>query len=611
MATTKRRIDDDLHRQLDEMVRIGFDATRSWSTIWQDGLDYVFNNQLARQRRRKGWDRIQSNYIYPAIVQTMATIAQRRPKVVAQPVDPSDAPTAASWGRVLQWQFDKVLDMSAKLMAAALDGAVFGHYVAKTFWEPKARWNAHRKQWIGQPRVTIVHPQYFAADPQAERVEEADFVVCRRRVPTAYAIARWPAWREAIIRAAAAESSDSYLAGIGGLPEQAPSGYDTDTNADGSEGRLVRLINRRFSHTAGGGGTEAGGYVTIEEIYFRDLTERPSTERSDVPYEQLATMGLIVEGADGRWVDATTHEAFTQRQERIVREFAEPVYPFGRYVLRIGAGNDRVILNDAEDRQVWPHANWPYTVGVNALLPHVWCGLNHVEMARGHQDWLNISMSHMANYVRQFADPIVKVEQGALQGGDDGGSVARKIAARAGAIWKMARGKLDRAQRIPPPPMSESLLGFYQLMSEGIKDQLGVQDVALGKQSHGPTTATEVWQLAANSRHATTLKSVLLDSFTQRVMGGVLELDQANMTPDEQVRIAGGAGPVTVTGDMLAGYYDVSLDVAMALPFDQQRRQQEALALHGVLGEAYLPELLAAFEVPNVDEILQRIRPAN
>ena len=52
-------------------------------------------------------------------------------------------------------------------------------------------------------------------------------------------------------------------------------------------------------------------------------------------------------------------------------------------------------------------------------------------------------------------------------------------------------------------------------------------------------------------------------------------------------------------------------DVAMALPFDQQRRQQEALALHGVLGEAYLPELLAAFEVPNVDEILQRIRPAN
>jgi len=606
MATTTRETNDALHRRLDEMVRAAFDATRDWARIWQDGLDYVFNNQLTGQRRRHGWDRIQANYIYPAVTQTMATIAQRRPRIVAQPVESSDAPSAALWGRILQWQFEKALRMRAQLMAAALDGAVFGHYVAKTLWEPKARWDAAAKRWIGQPRVSIVHPQYFAADPEAECIEDATFVVCRRRVATAYATARWPAYAEAISNAAAAETSDGFLSGGSHINHRMEGQLDADRA--GLEGRLVDLINRRFRPSGAATGAADGRYVTIEEIYFRDLTERQAVETRDVPYQEMADAGLIVENERGYWVDAQTGQPFAERQHKIVREYDEPIYPFGRYVLRIGAGGERVILNDAEDAQVWPYVNWPYTVGVNALLPHVWQGLNQVEMARGHQDWLNITMSHMANYVRQFADPIVKVEQGALQGSEDNANIASKIAARAGAIWKMARGKLDRAERVPPPPMSEALIQFYQLMGDGVKDQLGVQDVALGKQTVGPTTATEVWQLALNSRQATTLKSILLDAFTRKVMAGVLELDQANMSTDEQIRITGGEGPATVTEQMLSGYYDVTLDVAMAMPFDAQRKQAEAQTLFDAIGVHYLPELLDAFEVPNKEEILQRVR---
>ncbi len=591
------------------MVQVAFDATRDWSQIWADGLDYLFNNQLASQRRRKGWDRIQANYIYPAVVQTMATIAQRRPRIVAQPVEPSDTTGAATWGRVLQWQFEKVLRMQRKLMQAALDGAVFGHYVAKTLWEPKARWDADRKEWIGQPRVAIVHPQYFGADPEAECVEDATFAVCKRRVPTAYATARWPKFAEAIENAAAGETFESYV-GIGNPINHPIDGHVDNDPGETAEGRLVNLINRRFNDAAISSEADTGAYVTIEEVYFHDLAERKSKDEREIPYAELAQAGLISENEDGYWTDANTGEPFTERQTEIAREYDEPIYPFGRYVLRIGAGSDRVILNDDQDKQVWPYVNWPYTVGVNALLPHVWQGLNQVEMARGHQDWLNITMSHMANYVRQFADPIVKVEQGALQGSEDNSNIASKIAARAGAIGKMARGKLDRAQRMPPPPMSESLIAFYQLMGEGIKDQLGVQDVALGKETAGATTATEVWQLAINSRQATTLKSILLDGFTQQVMGSVLELDQASMSPNEQVRITGGEGTVTVSQEMLSGYYDVTLDVAMAMPFDAQRKQAEAQALFQAVGEPYMAELLDAFEVPNKDEILQRIEAA-
>ena len=607
MPTSKRSTTDALHRRLDEMVGAATDATRDWSRIWQDGLDYVFGNQLAGQRRRKGWDRIQTNYIYPAVVQTMAVIAQRRPRIVAQPVDPTDAPAAAKWGRILQWQFEKVLKMTAKLMQASLDGAVFGHYVAKTLWEPKARWDAATRRWIGQPRIVIVHPQYFGADPEAETVDDATFVICKRRVPVAYAIARWPNCTDAIERAAACESGDGSLSAGERINHRMTGQFDRDS--DGVEGRLVDLITRRFcpSSAVGPAGGQSGAYVTIEEITFRDLTERPATETREIPYDQLAARGLIVPNDDGYWVNADTAQPFTERQREIVRQFDEPVYPFGRYVLRIGAGSERVILNDSRQRQVWPYVHWPYTVGVNALLPHVWQGLNQVEMARGHQDWLNITMSHMANYVRQFADPIVKVEQGALQGSEDNANIASKIAARAGAIWKMARGKLDRAQRVPPPPMSDSLSSFYRLMAEGIKDQLGVQDTALGKQTAGPTTATEVWQLAVNSRHATTLKSILLDEFTEKVMAAVLELDQANMTADQQLRIAGADGSITVTEDMLTGFYDVALDVAMAMPFDQNRKKNEAVTLFKAVGPDYLPELLDAFNVVNKDEILQRL----
>ena len=181
----------------------------------------------------------------------------------------------------------------------------------------------------------------------------------------------------------------------------------------------------------------------------------------------------------------------------------EPVYPNGRVVLRIG----KLILNpDAEKSwdeggQVWPFRSWPYLVGVNQILPHVWRGLNAVEMPRTLQDWKNVAFAHMANYLKFFGDPITEVEEGAVKGvGADGKKLGEKLRARAGAIWLLMKGGADKIKVEPPPPLSQGILEVDRLISRELQDQTGMQEVARGRQAGGSPTATEVQELSRSSR---------------------------------------------------------------------------------------------------------------
>ena len=601
-----------LHEQLDQMAEQAMSATKEWADIWRDGLNYVFGNQLAGKKRQKGWDRIQANYIYPAVAQTMAIISQRSPKIIALPQESGDKPGAEMWGAILQWQFNDILRMRRKLRQFALDGAVFGCYIAKTTWDYTARWDGREKKWIQQPRVVCIHPQFFGADPDCEEIEDAAFIVCKRRVPINNVIQRWPKFKTQIELYAKQDSTREQWASSARIAHRMSGEKDSAEPGD-IEGRLVSIINRKFSDEAVGKSRDTAQYITIEEIFWKDESSKNTQDKEDVPYSELEAQGLITQDEGGQWIDQKGLP-FSERTQRMVREFDEPTYPFGRYAIRIGEGNKKIILNDKEDKQVWPYVNWPYTVGINSLLPHIWQGMNQVELARGSQDWMNISMANMANYVRQFANPVTLVEQGALQGDPDNKSIASKLASAAGAIWKLARGGIKRVKREAPVQYSQGVEQFYRLMGEQIRDILGMQNVAMGKQSGGRPTATEMELLATSSQQAASLKSILLDDFTTQVMRVVLELDQNQMSPGEQMRITGRKaeeGPAKVSQKMLDEYYDLKLDISHARPFDREKTQQEALTLFSALGDyspAFLPNLLDAFEVPNKDAVLAEVK---
>ena len=600
-----------LHEQLDQMVLQAMDATKEWQDIWQDGLNYVFGNQLEGKRRKKGWDRVQANYIYPAVAQTMAVLAQRSPKIIALPTESGDLPGSKMWSVILQWQFDEILKMRRKLCQCALDGAVFGYYVAKTTWNHTGRWDPVNKKWIEQPKVVIIHPQFFGVDPDTEDIDEATFITCKRRVPINDVIQRWPKFKTKIELAAQQDPGREEWTPSPSIAHRMSGERDSDTTD--IEGRLASLISRKYSGEKDRKSRDTAqcGYVTIEEIFWRDKSAKKAQDMEDVPYRRLQEEGLITQDEGGKWIDQKGLP-FAERVQRVVREFDEPTYPFGRYAIRVGEGNKRVILNDKDDKQVWPYLNWPYKVGINSILPHIWQGMNQVELARGSQDWLNISMAHMANWVRQFSDPLWLVEQGALQGDTSNKSIASKIRSAAGAIVKLARGGINKVKRELPVQQSQGLDSFYRLMQEQIKDTTGVQDVALGKQGGGRPTAFEISKLEINSQQSTALKSILLDGFTREVMQAVLELDQAQMSAGERIRVTGQKeGNAVVSEQMLSDYYDLQLDITRARPFDRERTQQEAMALFKILGPyavAYLPDLLDAFEVGRKDEIIAQVQ---
>ncbi|HUX02153.1 MAG TPA: hypothetical protein VMY35_14400 [Phycisphaerae bacterium] len=640
MADTKAN--DELNERLDAFLALGQEDNKAWSALARDAEDYIFGNQLRGVDKRDGWDRIVANYLFPAVTQQMALMAQRRPAVVVEPWEPDDAPFADFWRGLEQYRFDRTLRMNILGLGATLDAAIHGFYVAKAYWEPKAEWVADEHRWRGEPRVRLMRPDYFGMDPDNETTtaSDASFVYCHRRALLDKVLARWADKAEEIKREAREGPEDLAMPGMatfGGEFEHRAEGQTDPGPAGKTEGRLVSLLRAARGYGEGGQAQGAGGrgedglprWVTVTEVFFRDGKERSGRETRPVPFEELLQQGLVTYdeelmvyrvGTEGVFEGKMVGEPLTMQDslpEQVVREWKdEPVWPNGRVVLRIG----KLILNpDAEKPwdeggQVWPFRSWPYLVGVNQILPHVWRGLNAAEMPRTLQDWKNVAFAHMANYIKFFGDPIAIVEEGAVAGaGKDEKKLAKKLRARAGAIWLAAKGGLDKIRRDPPPPMSRGILDIDALISRELQDQTGMQEVARGRQGKGQVTATEVQELSRSSRVRTSLAAILQDDWMEGVMRFVAEMDQRYLEPNDMVRIVGkrAAMQMAQAGQGMRAdgndvKFDLSLKIGTALPFDQERRKEEMAELFKAVGPAILPELLAAFGVENAEEVLAR-----
>jgi hypothetical protein len=597
MPKSKRAETNDLNSRLTLMRDDALAAAEDWHDVYQDGLNYVFNNQLAGKRFKDGWEPIVCNYIFPAMMQELALISQRNSIILARPVESDDQQAAEILTSHLQWLYDYLLKTNDHLLRAALDGKMYGHYVGMTMWEPKARWDDRAKVWRGEPRVHLIRPEYFGADPEAENIDAAGYIFTRRRIRRQEALRRWPKFRDEIEDAPSLEEDVEAQAALrySGLSIE-----DADVEEFSDQGRLVRLLTGQhdLEYSTARSGHD---YVTVEQFFWIDGEEqRRRDERNRAEEDLLASGEIVQDGALFRWGETGELVKSEDWPKELVNEYDEPKYPNGRFAIRIGD----TILNASDKAQRWPYRKWPIVVGVNHLLPHTWHGLNGVEMAKGLQDWINVTATHMRNYINSFADPIVVMEDGARPQG------AGPLPSKAGSIWRVVKGALNKVRREPPPEMSGSTFQIFDRMAAELRDQTGVQEVGLGRASGGKQTAEEVIRLETNTRMRTALGNKLLDSYVKGIYERVSEMCQLHYSADEYVRVVGQKGAVQarqITQQMKEIEFDIRLEVGTALPFDRERKKQDAAALFQMFGMSVAPEVLEAYEIGDKDEMLSRL----
>ena len=626
---------DDLNRRINEMVALSDADYEQWQGLYRDGRNYIWNNQLANIPAKQGWPRVSANYLFPAAMQELAVIAQRRPKMQTKPHERGDKESVVPWAEILQWHFDKGLNMPHLLQRCSLDGKSAGHYAVKVYWESRGNWSNEERRWLGNVRADTITPKHLVIDPYASVWNEAAYVGNKRPVRVEYAKMRWPKYKDEIDKAATEEADEEATTKTDELyisEAVAPITQDGASVRGESGGRAVPVIEGRLANLLESPGlglttasqavagrsqaeTEKPRDVTILELWFNDPAEEEITETRDMPIEDLMQNGGVTQtqrpGPMGEMVTMHTLPDGQPLQQgvnwpKLEESYTRPKYPFGRFIQRVG--KDTIIRDEP-----WPLRYWPIVIGQNIELPNTWHGCNGVEMGRGLQDWVNVTLMHMAMYVMYFGDPKVVCEQDVLVADPSGKNPQGAIASRAGAVHQVGKNKLDKIKWVDPPSMSNGVPQFYSVVTQELQEQTGVHEVMRGASESKRQTAYELSRLEENSRMRVSLQAQLLDRFTIEVMYRVVEIIQHYMEPGQSVRIIGEGqeqGMIPLSQAMIDARFDIDLDVGRALPHDDEREQMRAKELFEAVGMPVIDKLLTAYDVKDKDEVMLKIDAA-
>ena len=608
-----------------------------WSGVYRDGMNYVFGNQLADSAVKDGWERVQLNKVFPAITQEQALLTQRRVTVKAMPFEEGDAEGSKLWEPVLQWQFDKGLDVPGVGILGIADGKTHGRWIGKVWWDKWASWDGEESKWMGGLRLSLLRPEHVyihSSNDNAHDPDDAEYIVEYERVRLDVLKRRYPKLVDKIDEEAtkgprqgpASDRPQSLEESITGTyPDDWQTtttafvtGTETDKQRAATESRLVGLLAADTEVSEIGRTTLPGDArdVWLAHFYMRDRTTRTQTVvdhryTGDELIEQGRAM-LQPDGAAGDeaaalgieppmvYINTETGEPFTEAdwpEER--REVEAPVYQPYRYICRLG----EVMLEDTP----WPFEDHPYAVGINHPLPHTTQGLNGVELVRGLQDLVNSLGRHLATYIEYFADPVTLVEEGAVANVSGNDDVASHIPSGPGAIWTLNPGAIagGKIKRLDPSSMSGIIMSIYNLYTDQLEDVTGVHDIALGRQG-SEMTATQALSLETNTKLRTALQWILMQAWYVRVVSRAAAMDREYMEVGQRVRIAGegSAQMMALDATQFDAKYDLRLQVATDLPFDRDTRKAEARELYEILGIPFLEQLLDAYERKDKDEIL-------
>ncbi len=612
----------ELNEKLDKMVEAGMAKTKEWVNFFQESLRYVFGDQLYDRKLHKDWDWLVINYIWPSAIQEIAKLSKNHPKIIANAWEDSDIEFAEVWQSILQWLWEKGLvrtGMRLEQIAAILDGKIFGYRVSKLYWEDNIKWDDENKVWLGDIRHKLWHPAHFWVSPEAEKVDEAQACGTYRYATLEWAQQRWPEFATELEQEAeefAGEGTGGEGTIWGGRAYTSTTVQQTgkrDTlGKQVSPTPLVSLILGQDKMTSGTP-KDRTKIVKIEDIYFKDYTSTDEKLIEDVPQEELEMAGAIYE-KDGIFYDSKTQKPIkiANWPKRTTKKWKQPKYPNGRNVIRVG----KTILNPDEKSQKYPHTRWPFIIIPHYLLAHMWQGTPAYALVKEVQDTINITASHLYNNMKLFGDPKIAVEDGAI-------SVyprtkkQYKIGSGAGAIIRLVKGAIStkRFQIIQPAQAPTMSFAMYNLLTQEYKNIHGLQSIARGEQQK-KMTATEAHHLALSSVDRIALQSVYEDEWIKQICSLAAEICQANYDVGRFVRIVGEdkiVGIKQITGELKAVRFDVDVEPATTLPFDEEKRIAKYIQAYGLFGQPVanpmLPDILRILGIPNWKKLLAQHRP--
>jgi hypothetical protein len=604
----------------------GMAITRSWNAMWRENLEYFFSEQTGGRRRHKDWDWIVVNYIWPSSMQEVAKISRQQAQYLCDPREPGDAEAAEAWQGWLQWMWERGLNaegMEIEQLKAILCGKIYGYRVYKLWWEDRAEWDdrVFPPRWVGEVKGRLWKPTLFWATGE-ESIQDGS-VGTVRYVDLEYALARWPDYK-AKLKDEADRITDEFETGSESIPGQSASTSATypgtgrggqDRGPDDQRGQLLERIlqsilpGRRRDETGVGKGKDRTRYVKLSERWGHDFSETDERYAEPIPIEELlATKAAVQNGP--MYIDAATGEPLTAENwpHRPPLEWKQPKFPRGRYILRAG----ETTLNEDEEEQKYPYRQWPFITCPHYVIPFMWQGSDAVQLVKPMQDMINVSVSHLVNHMKQFGDPRVAVERGAIDSPKARDKEHFKIGSGAGAIIRLVRGGMGRVKILDPPSSSPVIGMLYQIMSQEYKNMVGLQDIAQGKKSAGDLTATESSYLAMSAGDRVHLQSLTEKNWILRIGLHAADIAQRNYEPDRLIRILGEnavPGVTQITSRMKDVKYDLKVEIGSALPFDAEKRIARHMQANQLLQAPptpLLPELLRVLEIPNWRKILER-----
>ncbi|MCK4500660.1 hypothetical protein KAU11_09180, partial [Candidatus Babeliales bacterium] len=514
--STEEDLHPELNTFLDEIRDAGMVVTNQWREMWLAAFNYAWGKQLDGVKPKEGWKYIIVNRIYPLMMQNIAKLAKNDPKINTFAWDTDEEGSSEYvewWAKHLEylWKSPYEMKMRQKLILGLLDAALMGYMVGKTYWEDRVRWDDKNKVWEGRARQSFVHPTCFWCDPSADSVDEAENCGTFRRVKMEWAQNRWPKFKEQIEAASFTEDDAKFARGNMIIYEDQKASTTSEHMKIKANLMVDLILNKglnKTGNTAGAGSTNSQHYVDIEEIYWKDYEEKKVTITDNVPADDLISQGKVIEEeVTGLFLDAKTGEALEDYPTQKINEYMEPLYPKGRFVLRIG----RTILNPELKDQVYKFSKWPFTVMPYQILPHMWQGNNAVELSRNNNDALNLTMSAMMHRVRLAADPERLVEAGALARGKNGKPRTTRFGL--GKLLIMAKGKIDKTKMQDYGSMDPATIMVAQALQQDIADSMFMQDVARGASTNKNLSATEAAKQDVNSHDNTAMQAIFLDVF--------------------------------------------------------------------------------------------------
>ena len=614
-----------LENKLDRITEAGMAKTRRFYTMWNENLRYFFSDQLHGQPTRKNWEWVILNYIWPSAMQEIAKLTKNNPKIIVQPWESSDGDKAEVWEKKLQYDWKQGINnhgMRLEQIRAILDGKLYGYRVSRIYWEDKCYWDDEQNMWMGDVKHKLWHPSMFWADAD-EDIDDGNCGI-ERYATLDWAIDRWPKYKQYLKDESVSykEVKKSFYGYDHGGRQALLRGQDSNTDTEGTGGsdrgfdrslpnRLLDIISG-FDPMQHEPIENDVRLVKIQEIYLKDYEEETIKEEQDKDPQVMIDSGEIFE-SDGIFYDTSTSKQMNPEDwpTEVVNEYKKPKFPRGRYIIRVG----KKILNPKQEDQVYAYSRWPFVVTPHYLLPHMWQGTDAVQLYKATQDMVNITASHLYNNLKQFGDPKIAVETGAIETPPGKKGTHYKIGAGAGSIIRLVKGALGRGafKILDPPQPPAQAVALYQIFAQEYKNIQGLHSIALGEKTPGKMSATESMHLATSSVDRIALQAVYEDYWIVECCKLIAEMSQKNYDEGRWIRIVGEegiAGVQQITQDLKNVKYDISIIPGTTLPFDEEKRAMKYMEAYKLMADPnpnpMLPEVLRVMDIHNWQKLMSQ-----